>query len=90
MEWQVVEEESRPHWLEVKDPEGWYEAIVKWDGCIELSRFFNLPLPRRADDEAQMEDHIHICDLDGFIARLQALKNVAREYFDAQGRDWPG
>jgi hypothetical protein len=55
------------------DVENTYEAFVKWDGCIELTRLFN-----GSDDD----DTIHICDLDDFIARLQELKSLGAKYFN--------
>ena len=65
-------------------PNVWYSAFVKWDGCIELIRYFNVPrdlAPERGDDY----DQIHICDIDETIERLQALKTAAIEHF---GADW--
>jgi hypothetical protein len=49
------------------------EARVRWDGCLELLRFFN--------GNKEDFDQIHICDLDAFIARLQYLKFMAAEKF---------
>ena len=67
--------------LELKDPEGWWAASVRYDGCINLNRYFNEP----NDADPSNTDYIHICDLDDFIERLQALKLLAQVRF---GR-WP-
>jgi hypothetical protein len=87
--WTVDKEKTQEHWLEVADPEGWYHAVVKWDGCIELERYFNIPAtedPERSDPAAEADCGYHICDLDAEIARLQALKAEARKHF---GEHWP-
>lgn len=92
---------SEPDWKEVdrhedgdiytatfEDPDGWYEAFVKWDGCIDLTRYFNTPLSveRGKDRNSDDECYIHICDLDDFIARLQKLRDAAQAAF---GEPWP-
>jgi hypothetical protein len=71
-----------PHWIDLAlDLEGsvWTTASVKWDGCIHMTLHMNDPAP------AGDVDTFHICDLDGFIADLQALATKAREHF---GADW--
>jgi hypothetical protein len=67
------------HWLDLEDPDGWYYASVKWDGCIHLYRCWNEP---HSEEE---RDYYHICDIDYEIERLQALKEEALKHF---GRDW--
>jgi hypothetical protein len=76
--WQVVAADTEPHWLALHDPEGWWDATVKPDGCIDIHRYFNAP--------GEDADDLHICDLDGLIARLQALKLEAAKHF---GPEWP-
>jgi hypothetical protein len=78
--WEIVAEKSAPHWLELRDPDGWYEASVKWDGCVHFLRHFNEP------DGKGDTDYLHICDLDEEIARLTALRDMSRAHF---GPDWP-
>ena len=86
--WKVNSE--TPDHLELVDPEGWWMAVAKWDGCIDLHRVFNIPLPLR-DDEAQLSDYIHLCDIDETIARLQELKKLATAHFQATSAEefWP-
>jgi hypothetical protein len=53
---------------------------IRSDGCVEITRWFNDPGEKDEDG-----DYIHICDLDAFIAELQAVKAAAIAHF---GR-WP-
>jgi len=82
--WKVIKEKTEDHWLEIEDPEGWYSAVVKWDGCIHFYRHHNEPIPNT--DESDI-DYIHICGVNDFIKRLQALKEEAIKHF---GKDWGG
>jgi hypothetical protein len=70
--------------LRLVDPEGWYEAYVKWDGCVDFMRLHNVPLPYTGEP-TQGRDYIHFCDLDEEIERLQALRELARLEF---GEGW--
>ena len=77
--------DSTPHRLVVQDPEKWYDADVRSDGCIDFTRYFNFPLDWPERDEDDVDCYIHICDIDDFIARLKALKQMAIEHF---GDSW--
>ncbi len=87
--WKVIQERTHHHWLELHDPEGWWEATVKWDGCVDLHKAGNVPFDdahghsysdmKYRDEEC--DDYIHICDLDDAIARLQALREMALAHF---------
>lgn len=76
--WKITKAED--HWLEVEDPEGWYSATIKWDGCVHFNRYFNEPMhsPSRSDEDI---DYIHYCDLEQEIRRLQALLDMGREHY---------
>ena len=78
--WNIVEEKTNEGWLQLQDPDGFFHAYVKFDGCVGYTRYDTVP-----NDEAQCDD-IHICDLDREIERLQALKELALKHF---GPDWP-
>jgi hypothetical protein len=82
--WRIIADKSSNVRLEVQDPDGWYDASVKWDGCIDFRRYKNAPLddPDRSDE---LDDVLHICELDDEIERLQALRAVAVEHF---GQGW--
>lgn len=73
-------------WLEPGAGGVWYDAHVKWDGCIEFRRYFNEPRDLQTDKPTDMVDHIHICDLDKMIEQLNQLKGKAKEHF---GEEWP-
>ena len=68
----------------------WWRARVKWDGCVDLYDYANIPYdldPSRTDSAIAGADcYIHICDVDRLIERLQALKALALAHF---GKDWP-
>jgi hypothetical protein len=86
--WRIVAERTHEAWLTLRDPEGWFTAGVKFDGCISFTRYFNIPEgsddPRA--DEGDLVDTLHICDLDEMIERLHAIKAFARAHFG----EWPG
>uniref|UniRef100_A0A6M3LDW4 Uncharacterized protein n=1 Tax=viral metagenome TaxID=1070528 RepID=A0A6M3LDW4_9ZZZZ len=85
MNWIINKEKTQDHWLEIEDEDGWYLAVVKWDGCVNFNRLHNVPLPV-TNDHPQLVDYIHYCDLDEEIERLQLLRAKAKEFF---GDDWP-
>ncbi len=81
--WQVDKDKSvKDEWLELKDPEGWYSAIVRFDGCIHLHRCYNKPYSFDSKDS----DYIHIFYIDDMIERLKAIKAEALKHY---GKDWP-
>jgi hypothetical protein len=61
-----------------------YQAYIKWDGCIDLTRYYNQPFT--SNNDLCDYDNIRICDLDEFINMLIELKEKAKEQF---GEDWP-
>lgn len=77
--WEINEEKTQDHWLEVQDPEGWRSAVVRFDGCIHYYRYYNEPFSKRD------VDYLHICSIDDEIERLTALRKEAIEFF---GEDW--
>jgi len=81
--WEVIPDKTKEHWLEVKDPEGWWSAVVKKDGCVHLNRYYGSPMSDQNENET---DYIHICDIDDAIERLKALKQMALAHFG----EWPG
>lgn len=78
--WEVSQEKTEDHWLEIKDPEGWYYAVVKWDGCIHFNRYYNAPKDEQEKD-SEDNDYLHICSVDDMVKRLQALKEEAVKHF---------
>lgn len=90
--WRVIPEETQSRWLTLSDAEGeegdvWYRADVRFDGCVHLYTYGNVPYNEdsKREDPACCDDYIHICSIDDMIVRLQALKVKAKEHF---GDDW--
>jgi hypothetical protein len=85
--WEIDEAKSADHWLELNDPKGWRSAIAKWDGCVHYYRYFNTPRGMDTKNDEEEGDYLHICNIDEEIARLQALKRIAANYFVERGKD---
>ena len=83
MKWQPIDSESDKYILTLTDGEGWWRAGVKWDGCINLTRYFNVPYGAGVAGDS---DTLHICNVDELIELLQELKDQARRCFGT----WPG
>lgn len=89
--WYFVKGTKESHWLDLYWFEcgyPWARASVKWDGCIHFNTVSNEPYDLTTDkvEEHQLENYLHICDIDRFIEQLQQLKKVSLEHFG----DWPG
>jgi hypothetical protein len=83
--WEVDQSKTNEYVLELHDPEDWYKANVRWDGCVNLYQAYNKPLPEQINNLDDIS-YIHICDLDTLIKRLQDIKQKAIEHF---GPHWP-
>lgn len=70
-DWHVIPTETSPSSVTftADTSMGPMKATTKWDGCTHLW----------IDDE-----YTHICDLDQYIAYLQAVRAKARAYFDGE------
>ncbi len=82
--WKEIPDEGTDYYLVLRDPDNYYEARIKYDGCFEFVRAHNEPLPEQSDPTSQMIDQIHICDVDDLIARLRELKRVAFAKFGSE------
>jgi hypothetical protein len=87
MELKVVPEETSEAWLTLRDPEGWMDVGVKFDGCVHLRKYYNRPRHLQTDEDDQ--DYIHICDIDDMIETLQKIKKAATEHFEEWRQFWP-
>ena len=60
-----------------------YNSIAlsfKWDGCINLFKYYNGYTPDDHSKESQENsDYMHICDLKGFIEQLQEVIIIAKD-----------
>ena len=71
--------------LELENPDGWYKATVRFDGCIHFYRYYNTPftVPNRPKNDGM--DYLHICDLDDEINRLKELQRIAKNWGSYEG-----
>lgn len=60
---------------------GFDEVTLKWDGCIDYHMGCNGVKPSE-DTKGENTQYIHICDIDEFIEKLQALKAYGIKHFD--------
>lgn len=91
--WKLDKAGSHEHWMEIVDVQCgesvWWTAAVRFDGCIHLNCYGNIPYVKgeKRDSEA-CDDYIHICDLDQYIERLQEMREIAREYLGPRYKEW--
>ena len=88
--WQFVKGIEESHWLDLywfQNDEPWAKASIKWDGCIHFNQVSNEPYDLTTDKvkEIQLEEYLHICDIDDFIEQLKQLKKAGQEHFG----EWP-
>lgn len=89
---------AEDHWLDVisndiEDDESYHywHASVTANGCIHLHHADNEPYSAEAGFSnkqracEQQDSYIHICDLDEYIKRLTALRDIAKKHF---GEEW--
>lgn len=73
MNWEIKEQADHRVLVTLDD----LEVDVRRDGCVHIYKHYELP--------ALDSDYVHICDLQEFIDRLEALKARAIETF---GEHW--
>lgn len=85
--WEIDQSQTNEYLLHLRDPEDWYEACVKWDGCVNFYQAYNEPLPEKITTlDTSDISYIHICNLEDHIKRLQDIHKKALEHF---GQNWP-
>jgi hypothetical protein len=65
--------------LETKDKQ--FDVNIRWDGCAEIHVY------SVTEEDRMLNDTFHTCDLKEFIAMLQSLDTVCRDFF-GQGTYW--
>jgi hypothetical protein len=86
--WEVDQLKTNEYRLELHDPDDWYEAGVRWDGCVDLYQSSNRRLSEQKINLNNPDvSYIHICDIDDFIKRLQDIKQKAIEHFGPHWSD---
>lgn len=82
MAWELTPDQPYSFVLTFASGDGFRMARVKSDGCIDYYRYHNEPYD--GSSPTQLEDYLHICNIDEEIARLQALKAAAEQAFKEQ------
>jgi hypothetical protein len=67
--------------LELKSEDGKFDVNVRWDGCMEIHIY------SVTEENRELNDTFHTCDLNGFVAKLQSLNGVCAEFF-GKGSYW--
>jgi hypothetical protein len=67
--------------LELETDDKRLDVNVRWDGCIEIHVY------SVTDENRELNDTFHTCDLNGFINALQTLNHVCQDHFGA-GSYW--
>ena len=72
-----------------EDGSVWWQFYVKWDGCIEIYRAFNIPFDMQEGYDENNACNMHICDLSDFIKLLEEVRDVARDEL-GEHAEWNG
>ncbi|XEC92965.1 hypothetical protein AB6A23_16430 [Paenibacillus tarimensis] len=67
--------------LELETDDQFLDVNVRWDGCTEIQVY------SMTEENRELKDTFHTCDLRGFIEALQSLDYVCGEYF-REGSYW--
>ena len=79
--WAIIDEDE--YSLTVEDPEGFYRAVLRFDGCVHYYKWSSVTIHPsgaiiKSDED---ETYIHYCKLEDEIKRLQELLAIARKKF---------
>ncbi|MFD2614894.1 hypothetical protein [Paenibacillus gansuensis] len=67
--------------LELESEDGRLDVNVRWDGCMEIHVF------SQTEENRELSDTFHTCDLKGFIEAMSSLDQTCRDYFK-EGSYW--
>ncbi|MFD1953089.1 hypothetical protein ACFSL6_02565 [Paenibacillus thailandensis] len=67
--------------LELETDDKRFDVNVRWDGCMEIHLY------SITEENRELHDTFHTCDLKGFIAVLQSLDRTCQDYFGS-GSYW--
>lgn len=67
--------------LELESDDNRFDVNIRWDGCMEIHVY------SVTEENRDLHDTFHTCDLKGFIESLQTLDAVCQDYF-GQGSYW--
>lgn len=74
------------HVLECCSEEKDFHVYAKWDGCCDITRYYNGNTYETGDSEGD-NDYIHICDLREFIRFLTDIADEAEQIKGFEGYD---
>ncbi|WP_199620783.1 hypothetical protein [Paenibacillus alkalitolerans] len=67
--------------LELESADQTFDVNVRWDGCMEIHVY------TVTEEDRQLKDTFHTCDIGGFIESLKSLNAVCADYFN-EGSYW--
>ncbi|AJY75454.1 hypothetical protein [Paenibacillus beijingensis] len=67
--------------LELESDDKLLDVNVRWDGCMEIHVY------SITEENRQLKDTFHTCDIKGFIDALHSLDRVCQDYF-GEGSYW--
>lgn len=69
--------------LELVNKDSNMKIGIKWDGCSNLTKFYNgyNPEDNPTREVEENSDYIHICEMKEFIEQLQEIIKVAEDNF---------
>lgn len=67
--------------LELETEDKLLDVNVRWDGCMEIFLY------SLTEENRELQDKFHTCDLKGLIAQLQTLDGICGTYFN-EGSYW--
>ncbi|WP_052476494.1 hypothetical protein [Cohnella kolymensis] len=67
--------------LELQTDDRLLDVNVRWDGCMEIHMY------SRTEENRELKDMFHTCDLKALIETLTSLDGVCQDYF-REGTYW--
>ncbi|MBJ9987880.1 hypothetical protein [Paenibacillus sp. S28] len=67
--------------LELETEDKRFDVNIRWDGCAEIHVY------SITEENREINDTFHTCDLKGMIDMLQSLNSVCKDYF-GKGSYW--
>lgn len=61
--------------LELETEDRMFDVNVRWDGCMEIHVY------SKTEENRELKDTFHTCDIRQFIAALQSLQQACGEFF---------
>ncbi|ARA96760.1 MULTISPECIES: hypothetical protein [Geobacillus] len=71
-------EDGKTTALELESEDGWLDANVRWDGCMEIHLY------SVTEEGREWSDTFRTCDLQGLIEQLQSLDALCQSFFESQ------